>query len=298
MRGAVRIKDRLARAAGMPRRELFGRIREKLIHCFGYRANIRRLAFGLDRYSRALYDASYRERAETGPLNLAVKLDRQRTGGPFEPPLIVLINRAAASLVGDRRTVLEIGSGTGLFAWFASEHGRCSIVASELDAPAREWAIAHRSRPNIRYCDQPLADFEAHAFELVVALEVIEHVTDFGGFLSEMTRIAPAAIVSTPNKWSDPFRSVARTPAYTEHVREWTAGEFLWVLRAFYSHVELFTMPDAARQAAALQPDQTHPPRVVPCTDLSCEEPLLAFCENATAERDETLADYACPSST
>jgi 2-polyprenyl-3-methyl-5-hydroxy-6-metoxy-1,4-benzoquinol methylase len=277
---AVRIKDRLARAATMSRRELVERIREKLIHRFSYRATIRRLAFGLDRYSRALYDAPYRERAETGPLNLAVKLDRQRLGGPFESPLIVLINRAAAALVGDRRTVLEVGSGTGLFAWLAAENDRCSIVASELDAPARQWAIEHRSRPNIRYCDQPLADFEAHGFELVVALEVLEHIADFGAFLSQMTRIAPAAIVSTPNKWSDPFRSIARTPAYGEHVREWTAGEFLWVLRAFYSHVELFTIPDAARQAAAVPQDHTRPPRVVPCTDLSCEEPLLAWCEN------------------
>ncbi len=280
MTEAVRIKDRLARAAAMSRRELFERIREKLVHRFSYRANIRRLAFGLDRYSRGLYDAPYRERAETGPLNLTVKLDRQRLGGPFESPLIVLINRAAAALVGDRRSVLEVGSGTGLFAWLASEDERRSIVASELDTPARQWAVEHRSRPNIRYCDQPLAEFEADAFELVVALEVLEHIADFGAFLSQMTRIAPAGLLSTPNKWSDPFRSISRTPTYGEHVREWTAGEFLWVLRAFYSRVELFTIPDAARQAATVANDHARPPRVVPCTDLSCEEPLLALCEN------------------
>jgi 2-polyprenyl-3-methyl-5-hydroxy-6-metoxy-1,4-benzoquinol methylase len=266
----------------MSRRELLQRIGERLACRFGYRANIRRLAFRLDRYSRTLYDGPYRERAETGALNLAVKWERQALGGPFEPPIIVLINRAAAALVGARRSLLEVGSGTGLFAWFASEDEQRSIVASELDAGARQWAMAHRSRPNIAYCDRLLNAFDARSFDLVVAIEVIEHIADFGAFLSAATRVAPAGILTTPNKCSDPFRSIARTPAYAEHVREWTAGEFYWVLRAFYSDVELFTVPDAARQASALQRDYTYVPCLVPCSDLSCAEPLLALCQNHT----------------
>ena len=33
-------------------------------------------------------------------------------------------------------------------------------------------------------------------------------------------------------------------PPYYQHVREWTAGEFYWVLRLFYERVTLFAMPD------------------------------------------------------
>ena len=75
---------------------------------------------------------------------------------------------------------------------------------------------------------------------------------------------------------------MARTPAYSEHVREWTAGEFLWVLRAFYTSVDLFTVPDLTRQIKALQSDAGYLPVVTRCSDLSCNEPMIAKCSTPT----------------
>jgi hypothetical protein len=272
---------RLSRARALGARESSVRVAAKLTHALGYRATVRRLAFWLDRYSRRMYDGPYVERPEGGPINLEVKLDRQRHGGPFEPLEVALVNRAAVGLIEDgQRKILEVGSGTGLFAWLAGADARRTIVASEFDAPASQWAAQHRSRPNIAYCNRSLEQCAAGEFDLVVAIEVIEHLNDFGPFLGALSRVAPAAIITTPNKGRTPFTGVDRTPAYSEHVREWTSGEFLWVLRAFYARVELFTIPDQRRQVAAMQATENYAPRIVPCSDLMCEESLIAVCRD------------------
>jgi hypothetical protein len=133
-------QGKIRRAAAMDRQTLLWRIAEKSRHAFGYRENVRRLAYRLDRYSKSLFDAPYVERSEAGPVNLEVKLERQRLGGPFEPFNIALVNRAAVSLVGDARRILEVGSGTGLFSWTAAEDARRTIIASEFNQGARAWA--------------------------------------------------------------------------------------------------------------------------------------------------------------
>ncbi len=271
-------QGKIRRAASMDRKTLLARIAEKSRHAFGYRENVRRLAYRLDRYSKSLYDAPYVERSEAGPVNLEVKLDRQRRGGPFEPFIITLVNRAAVILVGEARGILEIGSGTGLFSWTAAEDARRTIVASEFNQGAREWAESHRSRPNIAYCARSLSSFGPREFDLVVAIEVIEHIDRFGPLLHELSRVADSAIITTPNKLCDPFRSLDRTPVFSEHVREWSAGEFLWVLRAFYASVDLFTIPDLPGQIKALQSDAEYVPVVTRSTDLSCNEPMIAKC--------------------
>jgi 2-polyprenyl-3-methyl-5-hydroxy-6-metoxy-1,4-benzoquinol methylase len=278
----ARAQSKLLRARDLGVQGSSDRVVAKLTHAFGYRASIRRLAFWLDRYSRRMYEGPYQERPEWGPVNLEMKLDRQRQGGPFEPPEIVLVNRAAVGLIEDGQCrILEVGSGTGLFAWLAGEDSRRTIVASEFDERARTWAAQHRSRPNIAYCNRSFEQCAPREFDLAVAIEVIEHLHDFGPFLKGLARVSDAAIITTPNKQRTPFTSVARTPAFEEHVREWTAGEFLWVLRAFYASVELFTLPDLRRQVAAMQATKNYTPHIAPCSDLACDESLIAVCRGA-----------------
>jgi 2-polyprenyl-3-methyl-5-hydroxy-6-metoxy-1,4-benzoquinol methylase len=275
------VRSRLQRAAQMERSELTSRIRQKLSHRFGYWPNVRRVAFALDRYSRRRYDRPYEERAEAGPVNLEVKLARLAAGGPFEPYNIALVNRAVVSLLEPHhRRIFEIGSGTGMFASLASRDTNRRIVASESNAGAREWARQHRSAPNIDYCDRDLQTVGRNEFDAVVAIEVIEHIAPFAAFLRELSRVAPEAFLTTPNKGRDAFSSVARTPAYSEHVREWTAGEFYWVLRAFYERVELFTVPDQQRQIAALRSNSEYMPRLDLASDLCAEELLIARCRH------------------
>jgi 2-polyprenyl-3-methyl-5-hydroxy-6-metoxy-1,4-benzoquinol methylase len=267
-------------------RSLIDRAVAKARRVLGYRQNVRRLAFVLERYSRQLWDGPYQERPEAGATNLEHKLERVRQGGPFEPYDVTLVNRAVAALLAPHhRSILEIGSGTGMFAAVAATSGERRIVASEFNAPAREWAIANRAAPNITYCARPLTSFAEAEFDVVVAVEVIEHLADYGVFLRDVGRVAPEAFLTTPNKGCDPFQSLARMPAFSEHVREWNAGEFYWVLRAFFGSVELYTLPGLAEQVAALRADAAYTPIIVPCSDLATTASLIAWCRDPLPRR-------------
>src|SRR5207302_6636683 len=119
-------------------------------------------------------------RPESGAVNLRDKLARVAEGGPFEPPDVALVNRAAVELLGGATRILELGSGTGLFASLAAADGRRQLVASERDPEARAWAAQHRAASNLRFVAEP----EGGPFDVVVCLELIEHLHDYGGFVA------------------------------------------------------------------------------------------------------------------
>ena len=56
--------------------------------------------------------------------------------------------------------------------------------------------------------------------------------------------MSPKAIITTPNKDKSLEHALASPPIYYQHVREWDAGEFYWILKMFYKRVELYAMPD------------------------------------------------------
>ncbi len=271
---------RLRRIQKMSFMQFLNKLQEKIIWFFSVRNNVRRLAFALNRFSIGLFLDNYQERTEIGPVNLEVKLQRQAMGGPFEPPLIVLVNRAATQLIGNTKSILEVGCGTGMFSYFASQDKSRQIVASEFNNGARRWAQENRASENIKYCNLALEDFDIDSFDLAVAIEVIEHLDDFGSFLLKLQRVAPAAIISTPNKNRSAFDSIANTPIFSQHVREWTTGEFYWVLRCFYDDVQLYTLPEQKSQLKAYQSNTDFNPKISKCGLLSTNEVLIAYCQN------------------
>lgn len=254
------------------------RLGRKIGHVLSPRKNLRRVAFHVNRISVARFPRDYVERAEYGPSNLQMKLDRVAAGGPFEPYDVTLVNRGVAQLLGDARSILEIGCGTGMLATLAARDPERRIVASEFDDITREWVMKNRASENIEYTDRGLEAFPRDAFDLVVAVEVIEHVADYGALLEELSRVAPRTILTTPNKFRTPLDSVAPTPAFDQHVREWSAGELYWVLRAFYADVQLYTTPRIGKQIAALRRDACYEPRIEPCGLHSHEWSLIAVC--------------------
>ncbi len=214
----------------------------------------------------------YVENPESGPVDFAEKLQRERNGEPFEWPNIVALNRAIIPLLGDAKRIAELGGGTGGFAWEASADLSRTIVSSELDAQASRWAREHRSRPNITYLARPLtpADPDASGFDLVVSVEVIEHVADFNAFLATCVALAPRAILTTPNRTRGPRFDTSGPPETKKHVREWTAGEFYWVLRTRYRDVRLYAQPNPyASELVPIRVTDTLSPVIA-----DCREPL------------------------
>lgn len=258
--------------------EVWTRLSAKVKRGLSWQRNVRQVGYALDAYALAPYNAPYIENPEVGAVNLQSKLYRLQRGGPFEPYDVDLINRAAGTLLGDARTVFEAGSGTGMFAAMAAQKG-LKVTASEFDAPTREWAGANRSHPNITYCETWLQEVDDDAYDLSVAFEVIEHVANYPAFLRELARIAPRSIVSTPNKARSAFDEVASPPLFHQHVREWTAGEFYWVLRCFWDDVQLWTIPDMETHMKRLAADPGYQPPVERQGLLSRDQAMIAVCQ-------------------
>jgi hypothetical protein len=202
----------------------------------------------------------YVENPETGPVNMRDKLARAARGEPFEWPDILALNSTVARMIGDATRIVELGGGTGAFALEAAQDDAVRVTCSEFDPAAHDWA-------NIQYVNGPVSRDDG-PFDLLVAIEVVEHVADYGGFLRTCAALAPRALITTPNKLRNDDTATIGPPPYYQHVREWTAGEFYWVLRLFYQEVALFAMPDPYRAGA------------VPVTVLDARSPLIADCRH------------------
>ena len=148
----------------------------------------------------------------------------------------------AARLARGKR-VLDIGCGAG---YGSAELADLAAQVFGLDvAPeAIEFARANYQLPNLRF-EQASCTALPHpdaGFDLVVAFEVIEHLEDWRGFLSEACRVlAPGGqlIVSTPNKLYY-TESRGKEGANPFHVHEFDFEEFRTELGAVFPHVSLF----------------------------------------------------------
>lgn len=204
-------------------------------------------------------------RAELGPINLQVRDEIITECGFFEYPNMIALNWAVAALVGDAKKILEIGSGTGAFAYEAAQDPTRTVLALEYENGAREWAIQHRSLPNIQYENISLENL-TQQFDLIVSIDVIEHIESYQKILQECARLSPRAIFSTPNRLrNSPPRLL---PEYDQHVQEWGAEGFYYTLKAYYKNVFLLSMPDY------------YTPLTVPIDINSKMTPLIAVCEN------------------
>src|SRR5947209_5087966 len=109
----------------------------------------------------------------------------------------------AARLCRNRR-VLDVGSGTGYGA--AALGANAALIAGmDIAADALAYSREHYAARNLRWVQASCLDvpFRDGSFDLVLAFEVIEHLTEWQKFLEEARRVlAPGGqfIVSTPNR--------------------------------------------------------------------------------------------------
>jgi SAM-dependent methyltransferase len=112
-----------------------------------------------------------------------------------------------------------------------------------LDYGAVRFARASFGSATLQFCqaDAIHLPFQASSMNLVVAFEVLEHVSDQKGLIGEIARVMRhdgLALISTPDKatYTD-----ARNYSNPYHVRELYREEFLELLVQHFKHVQLMT---------------------------------------------------------
>lgn len=145
------------------------------------------------------------------------------------------------------RSVLDLGCGTGYGT--ARLAPRCkSIVGVDVSEQAVSAAAAGFRAPNLQFRTvapteiAPLP-FEDSSFDVVLSFQVIEHVADPVGYLTEARRVlveGGVMIVATPDRATRLFRG--QRPWNRFHLREYAPLELEALARKVFPTVEMYGM--------------------------------------------------------
>jgi ubiquinone/menaquinone biosynthesis C-methylase UbiE len=159
--------------------------------------------------------------------------DKYGSTNPVVRRLMATFERTLDELFAqaDPQSILDVGCGEGvLAASWAGRPGVARVVGVDIeDARLRaEWG--ERAGPGLELraiAPAPPLPFPDDSFDLVAAIEVLEHVGDPAALLSELTRVARAhVLVSVPREplWralnllrAAHVRSLGNTPGHRQH---------------------------------------------------------------------------------
>ncbi|MCU0451469.1 MAG: class I SAM-dependent methyltransferase [Bernardetiaceae bacterium] len=154
--------------------------------------------------------------------------------------LFFAYKQAAKHIKGN---LLEVGCGTGKGLTVFAE--KCEHYTA-IDKNTKLLKHLSGLYPKFTFVDcfiPPLAGLEDNEYDVLVTLQVIEHIEDDHYFLRELNRVLKPggkAIISTPNR---PL-TLSRNPW---HVREYTAPELQTLLAKYFAKVQLLGVRGSQR---------------------------------------------------
>jgi cyclopropane fatty-acyl-phospholipid synthase-like methyltransferase len=137
---------------------------------------------------------------------------------------------------------LDAGCGCGYGAVFLAENGAKRVTGIDVSPDAIAYAQKNFARANLEFevMDGTTITFNSGFFDVVVSLEVIEHICKYENYISEVSRVLKPnglLIISTPNKHiSSPG---SEKPRASFHVKEFYPDEFRELLVSHFQSVEL-----------------------------------------------------------
>lgn len=183
---------------------------------------------------------------------------------------------AFAARLAKGQRVLDAGCGSGYGAAKLAQGARevlgIDISQEAVDGARQQYQAANLGFERADCLDIPAAD---GSFDLVVAFEIIEHLSDWRRFLEQARRVlGPDGqfVVSTPNRlyYAEARRGLGPNPF---HVHEFEYREFRSELQAVFPHVTMYLenhtdaivftpaetgLMDSAIGEAAAEPEYAH----------------------------------------
>jgi SAM-dependent methyltransferase len=144
------------------------------------------------------------------------------------------------------KLVLEVGCGGGSGCQKILAAGATEVTGVDVDAEAVKHACHAFNSPQLRFdvVRDSVLPVNDSAFDVVVALETVEHVGDDRSFVAELARaLRPGGelLLSTPNRLvTNPGTSISARPANPLHVREYTRQELRDLLDDLFDDVEWY----------------------------------------------------------
>ncbi len=179
--------------------------------------------------------------------------DKYASSNPVVRRLMAGFERALGELIerGAPDSILDVGCGEGvLSAQWARQLPMARVVGLDLPDPRLEAEWRSRQNHNLRFLAgrAERLPFEAGEFDLVAAVEALEHMADPERALSEMARVARRhLLLSVPREPLWRVLNVARGAYLSQlgdtpgHVNHWSRRGFERLLGAHGRLVELRT---------------------------------------------------------
>lgn len=144
------------------------------------------------------------------------------------------------------RTVIDLGCSIGIGSNILSRHARF-VWGVDNNKEAVRFANLYLSRPNMNFAildmEHPPTR-ELSKFEVVVAIEILEHLKDFQAGLNTIKRFfslrgTSMGFITAPNINNEEIKKRdAKNPLHLQH---WTAGEFYKLMTDNFQAVVFFS---------------------------------------------------------
>jgi ubiquinone/menaquinone biosynthesis C-methylase UbiE len=171
-------------------------------------------------------------------------LQKYESRNPVQRMLIWYFHHRVAELVAmsGADSILDVGCGEGFTVdRLLSVDGHLPIQGVDYDLPALREARAKHPEIFFQMGDIRRLPFADESFELVLCLEVLEHLLEPMPALEELRRVSGCrCLISVPN---EPFfmvsnflrgKNVRAWGNDPEHLHRWSAGEFLSMVRGCF----------------------------------------------------------------